>query len=82
VVVVTDLRKEPRRGSLLGGGWPHSRVVVESHLRKEKKKFGELVLYKQRRWWFHGEHGEHSEKREERRESTEWSEEREKNQLK
>jgi hypothetical protein len=33
--VVTDLRKEPRRGSLLGGGWPHSRVVVESHLRKE-----------------------------------------------
>ena len=50
--------------------------------RSEKINKGELVLYKQRRWWFHGEHREHNEKREERRESTEWSEEREKNQLK
>ena len=52
--VVTDLRREPRRGSLLGGGWPRwvqiwekirgSLLVVAGGfrrwlLRKEKKNF-------------------------------------------
>ena len=71
--MVTDLRKEPRRGSLLGGGWPHSQVVVvESCLRKEKKnKIEWLVLYKKVSGGFSRKRRKHREKREERAQSVE-----------